>query len=138
MKLTHPIVTSERSRRRLYSCAVHAVPSEIRERRLEQLTSLVPDPKGRILSPKEIEVQAPPGTTIAYVRQRWSVCNPKFTVYDRKHKAALNIVGPFCPISLPGCMDVKFEEYMFFVEDLNPCHLNAFARYLLQSLFRYY
>lgn len=141
--------------------------------------------------PQEIEVQAPQGKTIAYVRQRWSIANPKFTVYDRRYKAALNIVGPLCPISMPGCMDVDFEvrspngvsigniikvwndphrrlcaakhyfrmifpadmdvqmkaaligasiliEYTFFVEDLNPCHVNAFARYWLKSLFRYY
>ncbi|XP_077514966.1 phospholipid scramblase 2-like [Amblyomma americanum] len=58
---------------------------------------------------QKMEVQAPPGTTIAFVRQRWSICHPYFTIYTAEEEPALHIVGPICTESIPCKCDVKFE-----------------------------
>ncbi|KAH9375888.1 hypothetical protein HPB48_008962 [Haemaphysalis longicornis] len=58
---------------------------------------------------QQLQVQAPPGTLIGSVSQKWSLCYPIFTVYDRFHKPTLTIAGPFCTQSLPCACDVKFE-----------------------------
>ncbi|KAL3250789.1 hypothetical protein MRX96_055365 [Rhipicephalus microplus] len=58
---------------------------------------------------QEMEVQAPPGTPIAQIRQRWSICHPYFTIYSPENEPALHVVGPICTESLPCKCDVKFE-----------------------------
>lgn len=60
---------------------------------------------------QEMEVQAPPGKTIAYVGQRWSLCYPYFSVYDRNRKPVLDIKGPICTESMPCACDVEFTVY---------------------------
>ncbi|KAL1437203.1 hypothetical protein MTO96_049185 [Rhipicephalus appendiculatus] len=60
---------------------------------------------------QEIEVQAPPGTPIAQIRQRWSICRPYFTIYTPEDEPALHVVGPICTESLPCKCDVKFEVH---------------------------
>ncbi|XP_049518938.1 phospholipid scramblase 2-like [Dermacentor silvarum] len=56
-----------------------------------------------------MEVQAPPGTLIGHVRQRWSICYPTYGIYDRNGTRVLDIVGPFCTSSMPCKCDVDFE-----------------------------
>ncbi|XP_065285742.2 phospholipid scramblase 1-like isoform X2 [Dermacentor albipictus] len=58
---------------------------------------------------QEMEVQAPPGTPVAQIRQRWSICHPYFTIYTQEDEPALNLVGPICTESVPCKCDVKFE-----------------------------
>ncbi|KAJ1088411.1 hypothetical protein NDU88_001568 [Pleurodeles waltl] len=56
---------------------------------------------------QELEVQAPPGTTVGYVIQNWHPCLPKFTVQNEKKEGVLKIIGPCIPCSC--CGDVNFE-----------------------------
>ncbi|XP_042149008.1 phospholipid scramblase 3-like [Ixodes scapularis] len=59
--------------------------------------------------PRYIEVQAPPGETIAYIYQDWSVFLPSYTIYDRRCNPILAVQGPFCTQSCIYCWDVQFE-----------------------------
>lgn len=56
---------------------------------------------------QEIEVQAPPGNVIGYVKQEWSIIFPRFTVRDAQDNVIFRIEGPFCTASL--CGDVEFQ-----------------------------
>ncbi|XP_030312406.1 phospholipid scramblase 1 [Calypte anna] len=56
---------------------------------------------------QELEVQAPPGTTVGYVVQNWHICLPKFTIQDENRKDILKIIGP-CVVCR-CCEDVHFE-----------------------------
>ncbi|NXK35350.1 PLS1 scramblase, partial [Piprites chloris] len=56
---------------------------------------------------QEMEVQAPPGTTVGYVVQNWHACLPKFTIQDEKRMDILKITGPCVVCSC--CEDVNFE-----------------------------
>ncbi|XP_078522633.1 phospholipid scramblase 1-like [Lissotriton helveticus] len=56
---------------------------------------------------QELEVQAPPGTTVGYVIQNWHPCLPKFTVQNEKKEGVLKIIGPCVTCSC--CGDVNFE-----------------------------
>ncbi|XP_070376896.1 phospholipid scramblase 1-like isoform X2 [Dermacentor albipictus] len=60
---------------------------------------------------QEMEVQAPPGNTIAHVYQKWSLCYPSFSIHDRNQKRVLDIVGPLCTQSIPCKCDVEFTVY---------------------------
>ncbi|NXX25364.1 PLS1 scramblase, partial [Nicator chloris] len=56
---------------------------------------------------QELEVQAPPGTTVGYVVQNWHACLPKFTIQDEKRMDILKIIGP-CVVCR-CCEDIHFE-----------------------------
>ncbi|NP_001089425.1 phospholipid scramblase 1 L homeolog [Xenopus laevis] len=56
---------------------------------------------------QKLEVQAPPGTVIGYVKQNWHPCLPKFTIQDEHEHDVLKIKGPCVACSC--CADVKFE-----------------------------
>ncbi|NXO99887.1 PLS2 scramblase, partial [Certhia brachydactyla] len=56
---------------------------------------------------QELEVQAPPGTTVGYVVQNWHFCLPKFTIQDEKKTDILKISGP-C-LMCRCCEDIHFE-----------------------------
>uniref|UniRef100_A0A9J8A8A8 Si:dkey-62k3.6 n=1 Tax=Cyprinus carpio carpio TaxID=630221 RepID=A0A9J8A8A8_CYPCA len=55
---------------------------------------------------QEIEVQAPPGVIIGYVKQEWSFL-PKFTILGPNYEELLKIQGPLFPFF--RCDDVDFE-----------------------------
>ncbi|XP_042583424.1 phospholipid scramblase 1-like isoform X1 [Cyprinus carpio] len=55
---------------------------------------------------QEIEVQAPPGVIIGYVKQEWSFL-PKFTILGPNYEELLKIQGPLFPFI--RCDDVDFE-----------------------------
>ncbi|XP_069753492.1 phospholipid scramblase 2-like [Narcine bancroftii] len=55
---------------------------------------------------QEMEVMAPPGQTIGYIIETWSMCLPKFTVQNEKREPVLKINGPCCAC---GCGDVDFQ-----------------------------
>ncbi|XP_071085058.1 phospholipid scramblase 2-like [Haliotis cracherodii] len=54
-----------------------------------------------------IEVQAPPGTVIGYVKQGWHLCKPKFYIQNVDEETILGIKGPCCQWNI--CGDVEFD-----------------------------
>ncbi|XP_077553074.1 phospholipid scramblase 2-like [Haemaphysalis longicornis] len=58
---------------------------------------------------QEMQVQAPPGTIIGSIRQRWSVLFPTFSVLDSNDREVLKVVGPF--ITSACCNDVVFDIF---------------------------
>uniref|UniRef100_A0A8D2LMR9 Phospholipid scramblase n=2 Tax=Varanus komodoensis TaxID=61221 RepID=A0A8D2LMR9_VARKO len=60
---------------------------------------------------QEIEVQAPPGTTIGYVKQKWHPCLPKFAIQNESGQDILKITGPCVGCSMYS--DVHFEVKSF-------------------------
>ena len=54
-----------------------------------------------------MEVQSPPGETIGYVAQGWSICKPKFYIQNAAGEDVLSIEGPCFTCSL--CGDVEFD-----------------------------
>ncbi|KAK2167762.1 hypothetical protein LSH36_24g04001 [Paralvinella palmiformis] len=58
---------------------------------------------------KKVEVQAPPGHTIGYVRQAWSVCKPKFKIMNAEDEQVLVIEGPCLTCNF--CGDVEFQVF---------------------------
>ncbi|KAG7330160.1 hypothetical protein KOW79_006382 [Hemibagrus wyckioides] len=56
---------------------------------------------------QELEVQAPPGTTIGYVTQDWHPCYPKFSIKGANKETLMKLEGP-C-LACNCCGDVNFE-----------------------------
>ncbi|XP_063297072.1 phospholipid scramblase family member 5-like [Pelobates fuscus] len=56
---------------------------------------------------QELEIQAPPDSTVAFLVQKWDPLVPKFTVQNENKEDVLNIVGPYFTFSCLG--DVDFE-----------------------------
>ncbi|XP_065388743.1 phospholipid scramblase 3 isoform X3 [Macaca fascicularis] len=57
--------------------------------------------------PLQMEVQAPPGTTIGHVLQTWHPFLPKFSIQDADRQTVLRVVGPCWTC---GCgTDTNFE-----------------------------
>ncbi|KAH6937910.1 hypothetical protein HPB50_005111 [Hyalomma asiaticum] len=51
---------------------------------------------------------APPGTTLGYVVQEWSIIYPRFRIENAAHETVLRIEGPACRWSC-CCNDVVFH-----------------------------
>lgn len=58
---------------------------------------------------QEMQVQAPPGTIVGSIRQRWSLLFPTFSVLDSNDREVLKVVGPF--ITSACCNDVVFDIF---------------------------
>ncbi|KAF6020102.1 hypothetical protein EB796_021599 [Bugula neritina] len=56
---------------------------------------------------QRVEVQAPPGEVIGYVKQGWSICKPKFWIQNAAGEDILRIDGPCFTCSI--CGDVEFD-----------------------------
>ncbi|KAG8580880.1 hypothetical protein GDO81_007458 [Engystomops pustulosus] len=56
---------------------------------------------------QKLEVQAPPGNVVGYVKQNWHPCLPKFTIQNDREEDILKLHGPCIPCSC--CSDVNFE-----------------------------
>lgn len=56
---------------------------------------------------QKLEVQAPPGQVVGYVKQNWHPCLPKFTIQNESEEDILKLHGPCIPCSC--CSDVNFE-----------------------------
>ncbi|XP_023830522.1 phospholipid scramblase 2-like [Salvelinus fontinalis] len=56
---------------------------------------------------QELEVQAPPGTTIGYVSQDWNPCVPKFSIKGANKETVMKLEGPCFACNC--CGDVNFE-----------------------------
>uniref|UniRef100_A0A8C6TXG9 Phospholipid scramblase n=1 Tax=Neogobius melanostomus TaxID=47308 RepID=A0A8C6TXG9_9GOBI len=56
---------------------------------------------------QEMEVQAPPGTTIGYVKQDWHPYLPKFSIQGPNKETVLRLEGPCFACNC--CGDVNFE-----------------------------
>lgn len=59
---------------------------------------------------QKMEVQAPPGTPIGYVRQAWSLCWPKYKLNNEHDETVLLIKGPCCRIDICGDLDFKITS----------------------------
>lgn len=57
---------------------------------------------------QQLEVMAPPGNTIGYVVQEWSILEPKFRIENAAGDCVLRIKGPLCTYSICGS-DVEFQ-----------------------------
>lgn len=55
-----------------------------------------------------MEIMAPPGTTIGYVIQEWSILYPKFRIENATHECVLRLEGPACRWNF-CCGDVVFK-----------------------------
>ena len=58
---------------------------------------------------QKAEVQAPPGNTIGYIEQTWSICRPKYRVLNANGQTVLRIVGPCFTCNL--CGDIEFQVW---------------------------
>nr|XP_057924165.1 phospholipid scramblase 2-like [Doryrhamphus excisus] len=56
---------------------------------------------------QELEVQAPPGTTVGYVKQDWHPFVPRFSIQDANKETVLKLEGPCFACNC--CGDVSFE-----------------------------
>jgi len=56
---------------------------------------------------QELEVSAPPGEVIGYVRQKWTCIKPKFEITDADGNVALMVQGPWCTMACGS--DVEFK-----------------------------
>lgn len=56
---------------------------------------------------QELEVHAPPGQVIGYIRERWTCCYPRFDIYDANDQIILTIAGPLCQCKC--CADVVYD-----------------------------
>lgn len=56
---------------------------------------------------QSIEVSAPPGNVVGYVRQNWNLCSPSFTIENAAGEPVLQISGPCCTCKL--CGSVEFD-----------------------------
>jgi len=59
---------------------------------------------------KCVEVQCPPGNTIGYVQQSWSLCKPAFYIQNAEKENILRIQGPCLP-KWELCGDRVFQVY---------------------------
>ncbi|KAL8187848.1 UNVERIFIED_CONTAM: Phospholipid scramblase 1 [Gekko kuhli] len=56
---------------------------------------------------QELEVHAPPGKPVGYIKQLWDPCLPKFSVQNEAREDVLKVVGPCVVCSC--CEDINFE-----------------------------
>lgn len=58
--------------------------------------------------PDQIEISAPPGNVIGFVKQDWCICKPQFSIRDQSGNSILRIEGPLFTSSC-CCNDVIFD-----------------------------
>ncbi|KAF7243250.1 Phospholipid scramblase 2 [Varanus komodoensis] len=56
---------------------------------------------------QELEVHAPPGRPVGYIKQLWDPCLPKFAIRNEAQEDIFKIVGPCIVCSC--CEDINFE-----------------------------
>ncbi|XP_066455382.1 phospholipid scramblase 1-like [Eleutherodactylus coqui] len=56
---------------------------------------------------QKLEVQAPPGIIVGYVKENCHLYLPRFTILNGREKEVLKVHGPFCMYGC--CSDVDFE-----------------------------
>ncbi|KAK7469818.1 hypothetical protein BaRGS_00036147 [Batillaria attramentaria] len=56
---------------------------------------------------QKLEVQAPPGTVVGYVRQACSCFHPRYKINNAQDETVLRIKGPCCRCNI--CGDIEFE-----------------------------
>lgn len=54
-----------------------------------------------------MEVQAPPGTTVGYIKQDWHPCLPRFSIQGANKETVMKLEGPCFACNC--CGDVNFE-----------------------------
>ena len=60
-----------------------------------------------LLTRPQMEVQAPPGTTIGYIKQDWHPFVPRFSIQDANKETLMKLEGPCFACNC--CGDVNFE-----------------------------
>lgn len=55
----------------------------------------------------QMEVQAPPGTTVGYIKQDWHPCVPRFSIQGANKETVMKLEGPCFACNC--CGDVNFE-----------------------------
>lgn len=55
----------------------------------------------------QMEVQAPPGTTVGYIKQDWHPCLPRFSIQGANKETVMKLEGPCFACNC--CGDVNFE-----------------------------
>lgn len=66
-----------------------------------------------VLCDRQMEVQAPPGTTIGYVKQDWHPFLPRFSIQGANRETVMKLEGPCFACNC--CGDVNFEVRSLFV-----------------------
>lgn len=56
---------------------------------------------------QKLEVSSPPGTTIGFVKQKWTCIKPKFEITDGDGNVALVILGPWCTFACGQSVEFK-------------------------------
>jgi len=56
---------------------------------------------------QKLEVSAPPGNTIGFVKQKWTCIKPKFEITDGDGNVALVIKGPWCTYACGQSVEFK-------------------------------
>ncbi|KAM6949310.1 phospholipid scramblase 1-like [Aplochiton taeniatus] len=56
---------------------------------------------------QEMEVQAPPGTTVGYIVQDWHPYLPRFSIQGANKETLMKLQGPCCACNC--CGDINFE-----------------------------
>ncbi|KAL3862664.1 hypothetical protein ACJMK2_008618 [Sinanodonta woodiana] len=51
----------------------------------------------------EVQIEAPPGHIVGYVKQKRSCCEPKYKILDHDHHKKLVMQGPCCMLTGPCC-----------------------------------
>ena len=60
-----------------------------------------------------MEVQAPPGTTIGYVKQTWHPCLPRFAIQGANKETLLTLEGPCFACNCCGDVNFEVRELLF-------------------------
>ncbi|OQR74315.1 phospholipid scramblase 2-like [Tropilaelaps mercedesae] len=68
---------------------------------------------------QQMLVEAPPGYPIGRVQEEWTLCAPRFTVYDERDRIVFRVTGPCRPSSTTTNMgqNVNFNTGEFVLDD---------------------
>ncbi|XP_063297608.1 phospholipid scramblase 1-like isoform X1 [Pelobates fuscus] len=58
---------------------------------------------------RPLEVQSPPGTTIGYVIQNWSLCQPTFTIQNENDQDVFLVTR-----TMGLCSPLSFKDFLFY------------------------
>lgn len=72
----------------------------------------------------QLEVQAPPGTTIGYVSQDWHPCVPKFSIKGANKETVMKLEGPCFACNCCGDVNFKVRGHKPRVKALVQCEAN--------------
>uniref|UniRef100_A0A1I8H9U7 Phospholipid scramblase n=1 Tax=Macrostomum lignano TaxID=282301 RepID=A0A1I8H9U7_9PLAT len=65
----------------------------------------------------ELQIEAPPGSVIAYVKQQCSCLEPSYVIQDAGRKTVLQIRGPVCICQGPCCTWDQDKQWSGFIRE---------------------